>query len=140
MQISGRSLCKTRLLCTIQYYFTAVSQHCYHTHTHTHIRESFVTDAAHTSQEYYKQWLCSTKLSFYNSSLNSMDSASLSNGSSDGEAGQDGGPDRLRPCLSVCHNVLQSCPYYLPSRFQPNDQSVIYGGYPAFDCPSKLQV
>ena len=100
-------------------------------HTHTHTR-TFVTDAAHTSQEYYKQWLCSTKLSFY--------SASLSDGSSDGEAGLDGGPDPLRPCLSVCHNVLQSCPYYLPSRFQPDDQSVIYGGYPAFDCPSKLQV
>ena len=51
--------------------------------------------------------------------------------------GEGGGPGRLRPCIGVCEDVLQSCPYYLPSRFQNNDKSVIYGGYPAFDCPSK---
>ena len=51
-----------------------------------------------------------------------------------------------RPCLDVCYGVLQICPYYLPSRFQQDTsnvdefKTVIYGGYPAFDCPRECCV
>ena len=94
-----------------------------------------ISDAILHAQEFYKRWLCATKLIFYNATSTSM--------------GAGVGPARLRPCIGVCENVLQSCPYYLPSRFQSTNstsqnessssipQSVVYGGYPAFDCPSK---
>ena len=51
VQISGRSLCKTRLLCTIQYY---VVLHCSestllsHTHTHTHTYVNLLSLMLHT--------------------------------------------------------------------------------------------
>ena len=91
-------------------------------------------------QELYKRWLCATKLTFYSSPPNSTtttDDDDDPTSSSDGAGMEEsGGPGRLRPCIGVCEDVLQSCPYYHPSRFQ-GDKSVIYGGYPAFDCPSK---
>ena len=44
-----------------------------------------------------------------------------------------------KPCLQVCNRVVQQCPYYLPSKFQKQNQNIseetIYGGYPVFDCP-----
>ena len=44
---------------------------------------------------------------------------------------------RILPCIEVCYDVLRKCPYYLPSemQFDSNSQVLIYGGYPAFDCP-----
>lgn len=93
--------------------------------------------------ELYKRWLCATKLIFY---TNSTDNATSSNVTS-ASMGEDGGlPDRLCPCIGICEDVLQSCPYYHPSRFQSisrdnssssNTKSIIYGGYPAFDCPRR---
>ena len=136
--------------------------------------DSFST---HT-QEYYKRWLCASRLAFFASSnlttappsTNSMDSSSgaseeglgaagsdSSSGASEEGSGASGldsssgaceegleaaGLKRIRPCLGVCYDVLQTCPYYLPSKYQPRNDSdepyeVTYGGYPAFDCPRK---
>ena len=51
-------------------------------------------------QEAYKQWLCATQLPLYVMRNDSNETI------------------RTKPCLSVCHKVLQRCPYYLPSKFQ----------------------
>ena len=100
------------------------------------------------SQENYKRWLCASKLTFVNSSgdadsnVSNISSSTFSSPSND-TFNLEGNVTRMRPCLSVCHDVLQICPYYLPSRFQPKPNGsedffqVIYGGYPAFDCPSE---
>ena len=101
-----------------------------HTHTHT--------------QDNYKKWLCASNLPFY---------VNKSNGCVDCRSAPCIGNSsicRLKPCISVCHSVLQTCPYYLPSRFQTvpqslddinrpnsNESEIISGGYPAFDCPSR---
>jgi len=47
---------------------------------------------------------------------------------------------QYKPCLDLCHRVLQTCPYYQPSSFQlrieDNEfEELEFGGYPAFDCP-----
>ena len=46
----------------------------------------------------------------------------------------------MLPCVGICHEVLRRCPYYLPSEQQDNEDSkvLIYGGYPAFDCPQQI--
>lgn len=47
---------------------------------------------------------------------------------------------RVKPCLTVCEEVLQECPYYLPSPYQSDSvlsNATVYGGYPAFACPGK---
>ncbi len=47
---------------------------------------------------------------------------------------------RILPCIGICHDVLRRCPYYLPSEQQDSEGSkvLIYGGYPAFDCPMQI--
>jgi len=44
-----------------------------------------------------------------------------------------------RPHLNVCHHVVQQCPYYTPARDQKiggDTREILYGGLPAFMCPS----
>ncbi len=94
-------------------------------------------------QDSYKRWLCSSSLNLFinTSTIDEPDNSSCSSK-----------PVNIslvnetlmlsKPCLSVCQRVVQSCPYYLPSSFQTdvtnNDtKEVVYGGYPAFDCPSE---
>ena len=88
-------------------------------------------------QESYNRWLCFTQYKFYN---DSECTASC----------------KCKPSIAVCNKVVQNCPYYTPSRYQSDTPSnendtcedtrdktedekreVIYGGLPAFLCPSK---
>lgn len=87
--------------------------------------------------ESYNRWLCFTQYKFYN---DSECTASC----------------KCKPSIAVCNKVVQNCPYYTPSRYQSDTPSnendtcedtrdktedekreVIYGGLPAFLCPSK---
>ena len=79
----------------------------YDMHTHTCIRTNnyqhvHMNAYTYTLQEAYKQWLCATRLT-----LHMMSDTNSTNST------------QLKPCIGVCHKVLQRCPYYLPSKFQP---------------------
>lgn len=78
------------------------------------IFQSVLCVSVHLFQDAYNEWLCSTSLTLYT-----------------------GDEEEIKPCLDVCTRVVQECPYYLPSKFQA-DNEIIYGGYPVFDCPGNL--
>lgn len=86
------------------------------------------------------QWLCAIRLPLFKLANQTGDSCN-----SDDIQGTDGNCyTRFKPCLDVCHSVLQKCPYYLPSKYQfvdefDLDREIIFGGYPAFACPSKWE-
>ena len=85
-------------------------------------------------QAAYMEWLCSTQLPLFHDGDCSISSESNVQGS-DQEC-----PARFKPCLSVCYKVLQNCPYYLPSKYQSDDElgkEFVFGGYPAFSCPGE---
>lgn len=90
----------------------------------------------------YKKWLCSTRLKNLYMTPNSTSSCcnQLATIRSDYGTGVPLCP--MKPCLGTCQAVVQNCPYYTPSSFQKdtstrrNDTTeLVYGGYPAFDCP-----
>jgi hypothetical protein len=72
----------------------------------------------------YTNWLCATQLKLYNSTGN-----------------------LIKPCYTVCREVFNRCPYYLPLNIIPERQNstngttittytkYVYGGYSAFACP-----
>lgn len=85
------------------------------------------------------RWLCSIKLNWFvlSSERKSSEGKSCTNETVNGTDGAV--YTRILPCVGVCHEVLRRCPYYLPSEQQFNDDPkvLIYGGYPAFDCPQE---
>ena len=84
------------------------------------------------------EWLCSTQLPLFKLGNDSIDGC---NASDSKVLGNDGlCYMRSKPCLSVCHRVLQNCPYYLPSKYQSDEDlgaEFVFGGYPAFACPGE---